>query len=74
MSSIGPIAQAIAEVSKLIAEWMKTAKMRRIQVALDSAERYIFANQKSGEYADITDKRRDQLLAHFSKRFFAYNN
>ena len=74
MAVIGPIAQAIAEVSKVIGEWMKSSERRRMKVALDSAEKYIFVNEKQGEYAGITDDRKSQLLSHFRKRFFASNN
>jgi len=74
MATVGPIAQAIAEVAKVVGEWMKSSERRRMQAALDSAEKYIFANEKQGEYAGITDERKSHLLLHFRKRFFAYNN
>lgn len=74
MATVGPIAQAIAEVAKVIGEWMASSERRRMKAALDSAERYIFVNEKQGEYAGITDERKSQLLLHFRKRFFAYNN
>ena len=74
MAAIGPIAQAIAEVARVIGNWQVSTKRRRMQAALDSAERYIFVNNKEGEYAGITDERKSQLLLHFRKRFFAYNN
>jgi len=74
MATVGPIAQAIAEVAKVIGEWMKSSERRRMKVALDSAERYIFVNDKQGEYAGITEERKSQLLLHFRKRFFSFNN
>ena len=74
MAAIGPIAQAIAEIAKVIGNWQVSSERRRMQAALDSAERYIFVNNKEGEYAGITDERKSQLLLHFRKRFFAYNN
>ena len=74
MATVGPIAQAIAEVAKVIGEWMKSSERRRMKAALDSAEGYIFANEKEGTFAGITDERKSQLLLHFRKRFFAFNN
>ena len=74
MAAIGPIAQAIAEIAKVIGNWQVSSERRRMQAALDSTERYIFVNTKEGEYAGITDERKSQLLLHFRKRFFAYNN
>ena len=74
MATVGPIAQAIAEVAKVIGNWQVSSERRRMKIALDSAERYIFVNNKEGEYAGITDERKSQLLLHFRKRFFAYNN
>ena len=74
MAAVGPIAQAIAEVAKVIGNWQVSSERRRMKIALDSAERYIFVNNKEGEYAGITDERKSQLLLHFRKRFFAYNN
>jgi len=73
MGTIGPIAQAVAEVSKVIGEWMKSSERRRMRAALDSSEKYIFVNEKQGEFKDITDQKKKQLLLHFRKRFFAFN-
>ena len=74
MPTIGPIAQAVAEVAKVIGEWMKSSERRRMKAALDSAERYIFVNGKEGEYFNITTERQKELLLHFRKRFFSFNN
>ena len=74
MSDVGLIAQATAEIAKIIGNWQVSREKRVMRAALDSAERYIFANEKEGEYAGITDERKSQLLLHFRKRFFAYNN
>lgn len=74
MATVGPIAQAIAEVAKVVGEWMKSSERRRMQAAMDSAEKYIFVNEKGGEFASISDERKKELLLHFRKRFFAFNN
>jgi hypothetical protein len=70
---VGPIAQAIAEVAKVIGNWQVSSERRRMRAALDSAEKYIFVNEKSGQFAELTEPKQKQLLAHFRKRFFAYN-
>ena len=74
MSTLGLITQAVTEVAKVVGKWIESSERRRMKVALDSAERYIFVNEKGGEYQGITDERKSQLLLHFRKRFFAYNN
>ena len=74
MPTIGPIAQAIAEVAKVVGQWMNSSGRRRIMAALEAAERYIFVNEKEGEYSDISEEKQKKYLAHFRKRFFHYNN
>jgi len=70
---VGPIAQAIAEVAKVVGQWMASADRRKLEAAKDAAEKYIFVSEKAGEFAGITDEKRKDLLAHYRKRFFAYN-
>lgn len=74
MATVGPIAVAIAEITKVIGQWMKSSERRRMQAALDSAERYIFVNEGEGEYSNITEEYKKKLLIHFRKRFFSFNN
>jgi len=73
MTPIGPIAQAIAEVAKVVGQWMASTDRRKLEAAKEAAEKYIQVNENSGEFKDITDKRKEVLLSHFRKRFFAYN-
>jgi len=70
---IKEIAQALAEGSKLWNTWLKSAERRKMSIAIDSAEKYIQVNELSGEFKDISPERKQKLLIHFAKRFFAYN-
>ena len=74
MSNIGLIAGAVAEVAKVIGNWQVSRERNKMKSAIDAGEKYIFVNERQGEFEDITDKRKNQLLLHFRKRFFANNN
>jgi hypothetical protein len=73
MPTVGPIAQAVAEVAKVIGQWMASADRRKLEAAKDAAEKYIFVNEKAGEFAKIGEEEKKNLLLHFRKRFFSYN-
>ena len=68
------IAQAITAGAKLWNTWLKSRDKRRMESAIEAAQKYIFVNQRVGEYKDISVSRQAQLLRHFSKRFFHYDN
>lgn len=74
MSDVGLVAQAIAEIAKVIGNWQVSSERRKLKSAIDAAENYIFVSERQGKYEKITDKRQKKLLLHFNKRFFAYNN
>jgi hypothetical protein len=44
-----------------------------MKAAIEAAEKYIFVNDRIGEYKNIDKERQEQLLTHYSKRFFHYN-
>ena len=73
LGTVGPIARAVAEVAKVIGQWMASADRRKLEAAKDAAEKYIFVSEKAGEFIGISDDRQKDLLAHYRKRFFAYN-
>jgi len=73
MGPVGPIAQAVAEIAKVVGQWMASADRRKLEAAKDAAEKYIFVNEKSGEFAGISEEKQKDLLSHYRKRFFAYN-
>ena len=73
MIAITAVAQAISEGAKLWNTWLKSFERRRFKAAIEAAEKYIFVNQKSGEFKDIDDSRKKKLLSHYSRKFFSYN-
>ena len=70
---ITAIANAIAEASKVIGQWMASADRRKMKAALDAAERYIFVNEKSGENSKLSEKEREALLKKLRAQFFKFN-
>lgn len=73
MSDVGLIAQAVAEIAKVVGNWQVSAERKKLQAAVEAAEKYIMVNEKVGEFENITEKKQKQLLAHYRHRFFAYN-
>lgn len=67
------IAQAVAEGSKLWHAWLVSRDKRRMQAAIEAAEKYIQVNQKSGQFEGIYTADQLKLLRHYARRFFAYN-
>jgi hypothetical protein len=74
ISSVTAIANAIAEASKVIGQWMASAERRRMQAAIEAGESYIFVNEKEGIFKNIPDDKQKAYLLHFKKRFFKSNN
>ena len=71
----GPIAQAIAESFKLLKTVMDTAVSRRMRKAIEAGEKYIQVNENEGDFNyDMDDKKKQDKLRHYKKRFFKYNN
>ncbi len=73
MSNVGLVAKAIAEVAKVVGNWQVSRERRRLKEGLEAAEKYIFVNEKEGEYGKIDTDRQWKLLRHYRKRFFAHN-
>lgn len=67
--AIGPIATAIAEVSKVIGKWMTSSQRRKMVKAIEAGEKYIQTNEDSA----LKKERKQKLLRHYKKRFFKYN-
>ncbi len=43
---------------------------KRLMYRIEAAMHYIFVDEKTGEYDDIDDEKRDKLKEHFRKRVF----
>ena len=71
--SVGPIAQAIAEVAKVIGNWQNSKDRRKMKAAIEAAEKFIQVSGRDGEFKELTTKKRQQFLTHYRKRFFRYN-
>jgi hypothetical protein len=73
LDPVSAIAEAIKEGAVLFGQIMKDKPRARREAAIEAAENFIRVHERSGEYADIPDKKREALLVHFSKRFWKYN-
>ena len=70
---VGPIAQAIAEVAKVVGAWMASADRRKLEAAKEAAELYIRVSECDPPYENIPTTKRAALIALYKKRFFKYN-
>lgn len=73
-SPIGPIAQALAEIAKVVGQWQASAERRRMQSAIEAAEKYIQISECEGEWENTPTTKRVNLLKHYRRRFFKLNN
>ena len=67
------VALAIREGLALFAAIYKDSNNRKVRACKETAEKYMQVNERNGEFKKITDDRREKLLKHYRKRFFAYN-
>jgi len=73
IEAVTVIAGAVKAAAEVWYEYLKTEDKRKAKAAIEMAEKYIQVNEKSGEFKDITDKRKEELLKHYSKKFYRYN-
>lgn len=73
LEPITAIANAIAECSKVIGQWLASADRRKLEASKDAGEKYIFVSEKSGEFKDITEAKQKELLLYYRRKFFQYN-
>ena len=73
VQAVGAVAKAIEAVAKLWKGWIDGAEKRRAKKGLDYAEKYIFANEGSGIYKDISDVKREAYKRKYRKVFFDNN-
>ena len=72
-SDVGLIAQAVAEIAKIVGNWQVSRDRNRLMYQIEAAQNYVFVNNKEGEYKDISDDKQKKLLLHFRKRVFDSN-
>jgi len=63
-------AKAVAEVAKVVGNWQVSKERNRLMYRIEAATKYVFVDEKSGEFLDINDKRQKKLKKHFRKRIF----
>lgn len=68
-SDVGLVANAVAKIAEVIAEFQKSSQVRQMKAAIEAGEKYIQTNEDSS----LSDEKRKKLLAHYRKRFFKYN-
>jgi hypothetical protein len=68
-SDVGMVANAVAKVAELVAEFQKTSQVRQMKAAIEAGEKYIQTNKDTS----LPDVKKEKLLKHYEKRFFHYN-
>ena len=71
---VGPIAQAITEGFKLIRQMRETSAVRKMNKAIEFAEKYIQVNEKEGQFDYLSDDQQKKKLKFYQRKFFKYNN
>ena len=69
MTNVAPIAQAISEGFKLVANILAGADKRRLRKLIDSGEKYILTN----ENPSLTEEKKAKLLSKYKEDFFNLN-
>lgn len=69
-AAVTEIAGSIKEGFKVIGQYLAGKEIARLRYQLESAQEYIFVDEKSGEYVGITPERQKELKLHFRKRVF----
>ena len=73
-SPVAPIAQAIAEGFKFLKSRQDTAQIRKMNKAIEAAEKYIQVVEKEGDFDyEMKAGRREAKAKIYKKRFFKYN-
>lgn len=70
---ITAIANAVSNITEMIAKLLATKEVRHMKAALDAAERYIHVNEGFGENKEIEEEEKAKLLKKLRTRFFKYN-
>lgn len=63
-------AKAVAEVAKVVGNWQVSKERNRLMYRIEAGTKYVFVDEKTGEYTDINEKKQKKLKLHFRKRIF----
>lgn len=64
------IANAIEKVAELLATWISGEVIRKYKYRIEAAVNFVFVVYKEGQYADLSEERKKELMLHFRKRIF----
>lgn len=64
------VANALDKFAGLIAAWVTAQPIKRLQYRVEAAMNYVHVVRKFGEYKDLPDEKREELMIHFEKRIF----
>lgn len=70
VEAVKEVAGAIKEGFKVLGAYLAGKEIARLKYQLESAQSYIFVDEKSGQYVDLTEEKQDALKIHFRKRAF----
>ena len=70
LDTASSIAKAIEKVADLMAQVLSGAVLRRLRYRVEAAMNYVFVDEKTGEYKDVSEEKQKDLKVHFRRRIF----
>lgn len=64
------LANAVDKFASLVAAWVTAQPIKRLQYRAEAAMHYVHVVRKVGEYKELTDDKREELMIHFEKQIF----
>lgn len=70
IDALTAVANVVDKLAGLIAAWLTAQPIKRLQYRVEAAMDYAHIVRRVGEYKDLTDTKREELMIHFEKRIF----
>lgn len=70
LDPITAIANAITEGAKALGNFLTGKELNRLRYQVEAGFNYVFVDEKSGQYKDISDDEQKKLKIHFRKQIF----
>ena len=70
---ISAVSEAISEGFKLVGLILRGREKADAESAIQAGEQYIFVDERSGKYEEISESKRIKLKKHYRKIFFKKN-
>ena len=70
IDALTAFSNAVDKVAGLIAAWITAQPIKRLQYRVEASMNYVHVVRKFGEYKDLPDDKREELMIHFEKRIF----